>query len=80
MPATCDALLARCRAERVEPPGPSRIEGVLGTARASSEQRFTALITSRRRSSASSTGQTCVLIALREAIRRREVYVVGARR
>lgn len=42
-----EALLARCRAERVEPPGPSRIERVLGTARAAAEQRLTALVLSR---------------------------------
>jgi hypothetical protein len=27
-----EALLARCRAERLEPPGPSRMERVLGAA------------------------------------------------
>ncbi|MGH8918492.1 MAG: Tn3 family transposase, partial [Actinomycetes bacterium] len=42
-----DALLARCRAERIEPPGTSRIERVLGTARAAFESRFTTRITSR---------------------------------
>jgi TnpA family transposase len=42
-----DALLARCRAEGVEPPGPSRLERVLGTAGAAFEQRFTTLIVSR---------------------------------
>lgn len=35
------ALLARCRQERVEPPGPSRIERILGTAEAMFERRFT---------------------------------------
>ncbi len=35
------ALLARCRQERVEPPGPSRIERILGAAEAMSERRFT---------------------------------------
>jgi hypothetical protein len=35
------ALLARCRQERVEPPGPSRVERILGTAEAASERRFT---------------------------------------
>jgi Domain of unknown function (DUF4158) len=33
-----EALLARCRAERLEPPGPSRIDRVLGSARAAFEQ------------------------------------------
>jgi hypothetical protein len=37
-----EALLARCRAERIEPPGPSRIERILGSARAASEQAFCA--------------------------------------
>jgi Domain of unknown function (DUF4158) len=36
------ALLARCRRERIEPPGPSRVERVLGAAEALSERRFTA--------------------------------------
>jgi len=36
-----EALLARCRAERIEPPGPSRIERILGTAQATFERRFT---------------------------------------
>ncbi len=37
-----EALLARCRAERLEPPGPSRIDRVLGAARAAFEQQFCA--------------------------------------
>jgi Domain of unknown function (DUF4158) len=36
------ALLARCRREQIEPPGPSRVERILGTAEALSERRFTA--------------------------------------
>jgi hypothetical protein len=35
------ALLARCRRVQIEPPGPSRIERILGTAEALSERRFT---------------------------------------
>jgi hypothetical protein len=35
-----EALGARCRAERLEPPGPSRVDRVLGGARAAFEQRF----------------------------------------
>lgn len=35
-----DALLARCRAEKLEPPGPSRIARVVGSARAASERRL----------------------------------------
>jgi len=34
------ALLTRCRAERIEPPGPSRVDRILGTARAASERAF----------------------------------------
>lgn len=34
----CEALLARCRANRVEPPG--RLERIIGSARARFEQRF----------------------------------------
>jgi TnpA family transposase len=35
------------QAQRIEPPGPSRVERVLGTARAAFEQQFTALVASR---------------------------------
>ena len=42
-----EALLARCRAERLEPPGPSRIERVLGSARAAFEQQFCAATVAR---------------------------------
>jgi len=41
------ALLARCRAGGLEPPGPSRVRRVIGTAQAGLEQRFTTAITSR---------------------------------
>jgi TnpA family transposase len=41
------ALLARCRAERVEPPGTSRVERVLGAAQSAFEQQFTAATVSR---------------------------------
>jgi hypothetical protein len=34
--------LAQCRQERIEPPGPSRIERIVGTAEALCEARFTA--------------------------------------
>jgi TnpA family transposase len=37
-----EALLARCRAERLEPPGPSRLDRVLAAGRAAAEQRFCA--------------------------------------
>lgn len=37
-----EALLARCRAEKLEPPGPSRIGRVLGSAKAAAEQDFCA--------------------------------------
>jgi hypothetical protein len=37
-----EALLARCRAEKLEPPGLSRIARVLGSARAAAEQQFCA--------------------------------------
>jgi Domain of unknown function (DUF4158) len=42
-----EALLARCRAERLEPPGPSRIDRVLGGARAAFEQQFCATTVAR---------------------------------
>jgi len=42
-----EALVARCRVGRIEPPAPSRLERVLGTARAAAEQRFTADVASR---------------------------------
>jgi hypothetical protein len=42
-----EALVARCRVERIEPPAPSRLERVLGTARAAAELRFTAQVSSR---------------------------------
>lgn len=42
-----EALVARCRMERIEPPAPSRMERVLGTARAAAEHRFTADVASR---------------------------------
>ena len=35
------ALLARCRQVQIEPPGPSRVERILGTAEALAERRFT---------------------------------------
>jgi hypothetical protein len=41
------ALLARCRQERVEPPGPSRIERILGAAEAMFDRRFTARTVAR---------------------------------
>ncbi|MCM3925640.1 DUF4158 domain-containing protein [Frankia sp. AiPs1] len=41
------ALLARCREMRLEPPGPSRVERVLGSARAGFEQQFTTLVAGR---------------------------------
>jgi hypothetical protein len=41
------ALVARCRAERIEPPTPGRLERMLGAATAGFEQRFTALDVSR---------------------------------
>ncbi len=37
-----EALLARCRAERLEPPGPSRVDRVLSAGRAEAEERFCA--------------------------------------
>ena len=42
-----EALLARCRAERLEPPGPSRVDRVLGSARAAFEQQFYAQTVAR---------------------------------
>jgi hypothetical protein len=42
-----EAVLARCRAERIEPPGGSRVERILGSTRASFERRFTATIVGR---------------------------------
>lgn len=42
-----EALVVRCRAERIEPPGASRIERIVGAARAAFEERFTALTVSR---------------------------------
>ncbi len=35
-----EALLVRCRAERIEPPGPSRLERLVGAARSAFEARF----------------------------------------
>ena len=37
-----EALVARCRIQRIEPPAPSRIERVLGAAREGFHQHFTA--------------------------------------
>ena len=42
-----EALQARCRAERIEPPGPSRVDRLLATARAAAEQRFCVQTTGR---------------------------------
>jgi TnpA family transposase len=42
-----EALLARCRAERLEPPGPSRVERLLGAARARAEHDFAARTAAR---------------------------------
>ena len=42
-----EALLARCRAERVEPPAAGRVERVLGAAGAAFDQRFTAMVLAR---------------------------------
>jgi hypothetical protein len=42
-----EALLARCRSERLEPPGPSRIDRVLGSVRAAFEQQFCAATVAR---------------------------------
>jgi hypothetical protein len=42
-----EALLARCRAERLEPPGPSRVDRVLAAGRTAAEQRFCAQTVAR---------------------------------
>ncbi len=42
-----DALLARCRAQKLEPPGSSRIERVVGSAKAAAEQEFCARTVAR---------------------------------
>lgn len=42
-----DALLARCRAQKLEPPGPSRIERMVGSAKAAAEQEFCARTVAR---------------------------------
>jgi hypothetical protein len=42
-----EALLAMCRAERMEPPAPGRGERILGAARSAFERQFTAGITGR---------------------------------
>jgi TnpA family transposase len=42
-----EALAARCRVERVEPPAPGRLDRMVGAAGAAFEQRFTALVVSR---------------------------------
>jgi hypothetical protein len=42
-----EALLARCRAEKLVPPGLSRIGRVLGAARAAAEQSFCARTVAR---------------------------------
>ncbi|MGI8810144.1 MAG: DUF4158 domain-containing protein, partial [Acidimicrobiales bacterium] len=42
-----EALLARCRAEHIEPPASSRVDRVVGTARAAFDQRFTTEVASR---------------------------------
>ncbi|MGH9021706.1 MAG: DUF4158 domain-containing protein, partial [Acidimicrobiia bacterium] len=42
-----EALVARCRAERMEPPASSRLDRVVGTARAGFDQRFTTEVASR---------------------------------
>ena len=42
-----DALMARCRAQRIEPPALSRVERVLGSAQEAFDQQFTARTLSR---------------------------------
>ena len=42
-----DALLARCRSERIEPPAPARIERVVRSALHASEEALSARVTSR---------------------------------
>jgi hypothetical protein len=42
-----EAVVARCRAEHIEPPRSSRVERVLGNAKATSERQFTATIAGR---------------------------------
>lgn len=42
-----EALVARCRTERVEPPAPTRLDRILGAARAAFDQRFTAEVAAR---------------------------------
>ena len=41
------ALLARCREDRIEPPGPSQIERILGAADAMFERQFTSCTAGR---------------------------------
>lgn len=55
-----EALVARCRAEHIEPPAPSRIERVVGTARAAFDQRFTTEIASRLSASVTAGLETFV--------------------
>ena len=42
-----EALLSRCRAEKIEPPAPSRIERIVGSARTAAEQKFCARTVAR---------------------------------
>jgi Domain of unknown function (DUF4158) len=42
-----EALMARCRVQRIEPPAPGRIERVLGAAREAFDQHFTARTVAR---------------------------------
>jgi hypothetical protein len=42
-----EAVVARCRAEHIEPPRSSRVERVLGNAKTTSERQFTATIAGR---------------------------------
>jgi hypothetical protein len=42
-----EAVVARCRAEHIEPPRSSRVERVVGNAKATSERQFTATIAGR---------------------------------
>jgi hypothetical protein len=57
-----EAVVVRCRAERIEPPAPGRIERILGAAGAAFEQRLTAMVISRLSEAATAALETVVAV------------------
>jgi TnpA family transposase len=59
-----EALLAKCRAERIEPPGRGSIDKILGGANRAADERFCATIAARLAAAASAMQRLEELIAL----------------